>query len=32
MSYYIDVDKSKPMYLDILIKIKEEIDPTLTFR
>jgi len=32
MSYYIDIDQCGPMYLDALIKIKNEIDPTLTFR
>jgi succinate dehydrogenase (ubiquinone) iron-sulfur subunit len=31
-SYYIDLKKTNPMYLDALIKIKEESDPTLTFR
>lgn len=32
MSYYLDLSKTKPMYLDALIKIKDEYDPTLTFR
>jgi succinate dehydrogenase / fumarate reductase iron-sulfur subunit len=31
-SYEIDLDKCGPMVLDALIKIKNEIDPTLTFR
>ena len=31
-SYEIDMDKCGPMVLDALIKIKNEIDPTLTFR
>src|SRR5687768_14447799 len=31
-SYTIDLDKCGPMVLDALIKIKSEIDPTLTFR
>ena len=31
-SYFIDLDKTGPMVLDALIKIKNEIDPTLTFR
>ena len=30
--YTIDLDKCGPMVLDALIKIKSEIDPTLTFR
>jgi succinate dehydrogenase / fumarate reductase, iron-sulfur subunit len=30
--YTIDLDKTGPMILDALIKIKNEIDPTLTFR
>jgi succinate dehydrogenase / fumarate reductase, iron-sulfur subunit len=30
--YAIDLDKTGPMVLDALIKIKNEIDPTLTFR
>ena len=30
--YTIDLDKIGPMVLDALIKIKNEIDPTLTFR
>ena len=31
-NYTIDLDKCGPMVLDALIKIKNEIDPTLTFR
>jgi succinate dehydrogenase / fumarate reductase, iron-sulfur subunit len=31
-TYSIDLDKTGPMVLDALIKIKNEIDPTLTFR
>ncbi len=31
-SYEIDLDQCGPMVLDALIKIKNEIDPTLTFR
>ncbi len=31
-SYRIDLDQCGPMVLDALIKIKNEIDPTLTFR
>ena len=31
-TYEIDMDKCGPMVLDALIKIKGEIDPTLTFR
>ena len=31
-TFYIDVDDCGPMVLDALIKIKNEIDPTLTFR
>jgi len=31
-SYDIDLDKCGPMVLDAVIKIKNEIDPTLTFR
>ena len=31
-TYNIDLDKCGPMVLDALIKIKNEIDPTLTFR
>ena len=31
-SYQVDLDSSGPMVLDALIKIKNEIDPTLTFR
>ncbi|MEQ8346643.1 MAG: succinate dehydrogenase iron-sulfur subunit [Sneathiellaceae bacterium] len=31
-TYEVDLDKCGPMVLDALIKIKNEIDPTLTFR
>ena len=31
-SYEVDMDSCGPMILDVLIKIKDEIDPTLTFR
>lgn len=31
-SYEVDLDSCGPMVLDALIKIKDEIDPTLTFR
>ena len=31
-TYFIDMDQCGPMVLDALIKIKNEIDPTLTFR
>ena len=31
-SYSIDLDQTGPMVLDALIKIKSDIDPTLTFR
>jgi len=31
-TYEIDLDRCGPMVLDVLIKIKNEIDPTLTFR
>src|SRR5690625_4679278 len=31
-SYTLDLDKCGPMVLDAVIKIKNEIDPTLTFR
>ncbi|MES1944371.1 succinate dehydrogenase iron-sulfur subunit [Salinisphaera sp. PC39] len=31
-TYSLDLDKCGPMVLDALIKIKNEIDPTLTFR
>ncbi len=31
-SYEIDMDRCGPMVLDALLKIKNEIDPTLTFR
>jgi succinate dehydrogenase / fumarate reductase iron-sulfur subunit len=31
-SYTVDLDECGPMVLDALIKIKNEIDPTLTFR
>ena len=30
--YYVDMDNCGPMVLDALIKIKNEVDPTLTFR
>lgn len=32
VSYYIDMSKCGPMFLDALIKIKDEIDPSLSFR
>jgi succinate dehydrogenase (ubiquinone) iron-sulfur subunit len=32
VSYYIDPKQCGPMFLDALIKIKDEIDPTLSFR
>ena len=32
VSYYIDPNECGNMYLDALIKIKDEIDPTLSFR
>lgn len=31
-TYHVDLDNCGPMVLDALIKIKNEIDPTLTFR
>ena len=31
-SYEIDLDETGPMVLDALIKIKNEVDSTLTFR
>ncbi len=31
-TYYVDLDQTAPMVLDALIKIKNEVDPTLTFR
>ena len=31
-TYHVDLDKCGPMVLDALIKIKNEVDPTLTFR
>jgi len=31
-TYWVDMDSCGPMILDALIKIKNEIDPTLTFR
>ena len=31
-TFDIDMDNCGPMVLDVLIKIKNEIDPTLTFR
>jgi len=32
VTYYIDTKKCGPMFLDALVKIKDEIDPTLSFR
>lgn len=32
VTYYVDMNKCGPMFLDVLIKIKDEIDPTLSFR
>ena len=32
LSYYLDLKTVGPMYLDALLKIKDEIDPTLSFR
>merc|ERR1712178_402252 len=32
VTYYIDMKKCGPMFLDALIKIKDELDPTLSFR
>jgi hypothetical protein len=32
MSYYIDLKECGPMVLDALIKIKDEMDPSLSFR
>lgn len=32
MSYWIDLNECGPMYLDALIKIKDEMDSTLAFR
>lgn len=32
VSYYINLSECGPMVLDALIKIKDEIDPTLSFR
>ena len=32
VTYYIDMNNCGPMFLDALIKIKDEIDPTLSFR
>ena len=32
VSYYVDMNNCGPMFLDALIKIKDEIDPTLSFR
>lgn len=32
VTYYIDMKKCGPMVLDALIKIKDEIDPSLSFR
>ncbi|MEM7506871.1 MAG: succinate dehydrogenase iron-sulfur subunit [Pseudomonadota bacterium] len=31
-TYHVDLDSCGPMVLDLIIKIKNEIDPTLTFR
>jgi len=31
-TYFVDMDTCGPMILDALIKIKNEIDPSLTFR
>lgn len=31
-SYEVDLNKTGPMMLDALIRIKNEVDPTLTFR
>ena len=31
-SYEIDIDSCGPMFLDVLIKIINELDPTLSFR
>ena len=32
MSYWVNLEECGPMYLDALIKIKDEMDPTLAFR
>jgi len=32
MSYYLNLKECGPMFLDALIKIKDEVDPTLSFR
>ena len=32
MSYYLDLNECNPMYLDAIIKIKDELDSTLSFR
>ena len=32
MTYYVDMNQIGPMFLDALIYIKDNIDPTLTFR
>ncbi len=32
VSYYLNMKECGPMFLDALIKIKDEIDPTLSFR
>lgn len=32
VTYYVDMTKCGPMFLDALIKIKDEIDPTISFR
>jgi len=31
-TYTLDINKTGPMVLDALIRIKNEVDPTLTFR
>jgi len=31
-TYFLDMDKCGPMVLDALVKIKSEVDQTLTFR
>lgn len=31
MSYYVDTNNNTVMYLDVLIKIKNEMDPSLSF-
>lgn len=32
MSYWVNIKECGPMYLDAIIKIKDEMDPTLSFR